>query len=102
MESVDSSPMSEEEKLADIVGVKSVAELKQQWKINLNGQQLMHLPNAFNGLDCLLEVHLNSNQLAELPESLLHLAGLQVLAVGNNHLQRLPEVQQMSLKTNVF
>lgn len=103
-QSVAGAVTGEEEILAQIVGVKSVAELKVQQKFNLNGKHLVCLPNAFSQMDCLVEVHANSNQLAELPESLIHLAGLQILAVGNNNLQRLPEFhgEETHLRTLVL
>ena len=70
---------------------ESIGNLSRLVGMDLNFNQLTHLPESIGNLSPLTKLVVNFNQLTHLPESIGNLSRLSKLAISHNQLTNLPE-----------
>jgi len=89
------NPGTVQELLVPNLGLEKVPEevfaCTNLTRLDLSGNKLTQLPDAFDSLPLLRRIDLNGNQIDRLPPSLVRLRGLERLHLQGNDLSQLPE-----------
>ncbi|KAK7302137.1 hypothetical protein RJT34_13017 [Clitoria ternatea] len=80
-----------EEVNEEVVGILQEAYGKGVERVNLSGQQLKLLPEAFGRIPGLLLLDLSTNQISAIPDSIAGLQNLEELNLSSNLLESLPD-----------